>query len=211
MDELELLKKDWQKSDDSFVKKSSKELYAMLQKKSSTIVKTLFFISIAELIFWTLLNVLPAMASKEYRNRINEVFGSDSGFLILTIVSYVVILVFMYLLFKSHKAISVTDNAKRLMEKILHTRNVVKYYVICNLSLLFLSFVYTFYFALEHDPNLSAQLKINANSEMTSLITKFAVAIAVVLVVFWFFYKLIYGILIKRLNSNYSELQKLEN
>ena len=39
MDELELLKKDWNKKDSDFKKLSSADLYAMLQKKSSSIVK----------------------------------------------------------------------------------------------------------------------------------------------------------------------------
>ena len=43
MDELELLKKDWQKNNNTFEKKSSSDLYAMLHKKSSSIVKTHIF------------------------------------------------------------------------------------------------------------------------------------------------------------------------
>jgi hypothetical protein len=97
------------------------------------------------------------------------------------------------------------------MEKILHTRNVVKYYVICNLSFLFVSLIYTLRFALKHDTELIARLDIASDSEMTAVIIKFAVGIAIALVIFWIFYKLIYGILIKRLNINYNEIQKLEN
>ena len=211
MDELELLKKDWQKKSESgFIKKSSKELYAMIHKKSSSIVKTLFYISIAELVFWALANLAPLFASTEYKNRLDEVYGNDISFNILNIIHYSITIIFIYLLFKSYKSIFVTDSAKRLMEKILHTRKIVKYYVVCILVLFFIMFVHTLHFALEHDPNLSAELKVGSSAEMTSLIIKCAIAIAVVLVIFWFFYKLIYGVLIKRLNRNYSELKKLE-
>ena len=52
MDELDLLKKDWNKeTKDSRL--TAKEIYPMLLKKSSSIVKTLFYISVAELVFWT--------------------------------------------------------------------------------------------------------------------------------------------------------------
>ena len=50
MDELELLKKDWNKTDNTKHVLSSKEIYPMLLKKSSSIVKTLFYISVAELV-----------------------------------------------------------------------------------------------------------------------------------------------------------------
>ena len=39
MKELDLLKKDWQKSDNSFEQVSEIEIYKMIHKKSSSIVK----------------------------------------------------------------------------------------------------------------------------------------------------------------------------
>lgn len=52
MDELELLKKDWQKDDNNYPKKSYNEIYKMILKKSSSIVKWIFIISILEFILW---------------------------------------------------------------------------------------------------------------------------------------------------------------
>ena len=54
MDELELLKKDWQKGAADFKSYSDTDIYPMLHKKSSSIVKTLFYISICELVFLAL-------------------------------------------------------------------------------------------------------------------------------------------------------------
>ena len=48
MDELELLKKDWQKDDNNYPKKSYNEIYKMILKKSSSIVKWILIISILE-------------------------------------------------------------------------------------------------------------------------------------------------------------------
>ena len=44
MDELELLKKDWQKDDANYPKLTFDEIYKMLLKKSSSIVKWIFII-----------------------------------------------------------------------------------------------------------------------------------------------------------------------
>ena len=52
MDELELLKKDWQKKEGLMPKLSYDEIYSMLWKKSSSIVKWIFIISIIEFVFW---------------------------------------------------------------------------------------------------------------------------------------------------------------
>ena len=52
MDELELLKKDWKKQDNSYPKLSYDEIYKMILKKSSSIVKWIFIISLLEFVFW---------------------------------------------------------------------------------------------------------------------------------------------------------------
>jgi len=210
MDELELLKKDWGKQDGGYKKLTTKDIYLMLQKKSSSIVKTLFYISIGELVFWILVNTIPYFFSDSYREKLDAVYGNDTLFTILTIASYVVILLFIYLLFKAHKAISVTDNAKKLMESILKTRRVIKYYVLYNLIMAFFSMVIGLYFAIMHDPDLTDTIShFNKKQMLVTYALLIGVTAAFVFVI-WLFYKLLYGLLLKRLNRNYKELKKLE-
>ncbi|GGK20382.1 hypothetical protein GCM10007962_13140 [Yeosuana aromativorans] len=210
MDELELLKKDWNKKDSDFKKLSSADLYAMLQKKSSSIVKTLFYISIAELLFWIVINSIPYFSSDSYRERLEAIYNNEHIITALTIFSYAVILLFIYLLFKSYKAISVTDSAKKLMESILNTRKVIKYYVIYNLIMAFVSMVVGMYLTIIHDPKLSHVIETFSNKQLIAFIGIIALAIVVFVVIIWLFYKLLYGLLLKRLNQNYKELKKLE-
>ena len=210
MDELELLKKDWNKKDSDFKKLSSADLYAMLQKKSSSIVKTLFYISIAELLFWIIINSIPYFSSDSYRERLEAIYNNEHIITALTIFSYAVILIFIYLLFKSYKAISVTDSAKKLMESILKTRKVIKYYVIYNLVMAFVSMVVGMYLSIIHDPKLSHTIEAFNNKQLMVFIGIIALAIVIFVVIIWLFYKLLYGLLLKRLNQNYKELKKLE-
>ena len=158
MDELELLKKDWQKSDNTFEKKSSSDLYAMLHKKSSNIVKTLFYISLIELLFWICINTIPMFTSDGYKQKLDAMY-SDAAFIGITIFTYAVILLFIYLLYKSYKNISVTDSARKLMKNILKTRKVIRYYVIYNLAMVFVSMVFGFVYTSGHDPQLAAQIE----------------------------------------------------
>jgi hypothetical protein len=209
MDELELLKKDWIKNTAEFKDYSDAEIYPMLHRKSSSIVKTLFFISMAELVFWILISFLPFVLSDQMKAQLAEMSHSYV-YIGLNILSYAVIVTFIYLLYKAHKAISVTDNAKKLMESILKTRKVIKYYVIYNLLMAFISITVGFYFSIHEHPELSERLS-TANTTQLMVLALVGIGItSLFLIAIWFFYKLIYGILIKRLTINYNELKKLE-
>jgi F0F1-type ATP synthase membrane subunit b/b' len=54
-------------------------------------------------------------------------------------------------------------------------------------------------------------LSIDINQLITITIISQIIAIIIFMVLLWFFYKLIYGILLKKLNRNYKELSKLES
>ena len=58
MDELELLKKDWKMKEASLPKLSYEKIYQMIWRRSSSVVKWIFYISIFELIFWLGLDIL---------------------------------------------------------------------------------------------------------------------------------------------------------
>lgn len=211
MDELDLLKKDWQKETRPEERQlSSKELYPMLLKKSSSIVKTLFFISVAELIFWVIINSLPYFSSEEYHEELTNMYGNGAILLGITIFSYAIILLFVYLLFRAYKSISVTDNVKKLMKSILKTRKVIKYYVLYNLLMAFFAMCFGLYESIYDNPKISDQFAHFSDKQMFIAALIMISATAMFVGVIWLFYRLIYGILLKRLNKNYAELKKLE-
>lgn len=210
MDELELLKKDWSRSEGSFDNFSEAEFYPMIRKKSSSIVKTLFYISIAELVFWIIINALPYLFpgsySQESHGMILEFFS-----VLLTVVPFFIIGIFIWLLFKSYTNISVIDSAKKLMESILKTRRIVKYYVIFNLCLAFVSVPLNFFLVLQEDQDLATKVSAMNPSQMAILVALITLGTGVFIFIFWVFYRILYGILLKRLNKNYQELKKLED
>jgi len=209
MDELDLLKKHWKRDAVKEKQLTSNDIYPMLLKKSSSIVKTLFYISIAELIFWIAINYVPKL-SASYRAKEAAANLDETLVTSLTIFSYAIILVFIYFLYKSYKNISVTDNAKKLMESIISTRKVIKYYVGYNLIMAFVTMVIVSYHATNTDTEIRDSLtKLDIGGKI-GLVIGFLIVTLVFVGVIWLFYKLIYGILMKRLNRNYSELKKLE-
>ena len=209
MDELDLLKKDWNSESSEFKSYADSDIYPMLHKKSSSIVKTLFYISIAELGFWILINFLPLVLSDRMKAQLGDMTHSWI-YITLNILSYGVIILFVYLLWKAHHAISVTDNAKKLMESILKTRKVIKYYVLYNLFIALISIPVSLYFTINEHPEISETVNTASSAQLVILSLFTIGATAVFLFLIWLFYKLIYGVLIKRLNRNYEELKKLE-
>ena len=213
MDELDLLKKDWKKDDNTFPKLSYNEIYKMILKKSSSIVKWIFIISLLEFAFWTFISFF--LKDTESMKRFEQ-YDADAVLIPLMIVGYIILGYFFYLFFKNYKTISAIDNAKILMENILKTRKTVKQYVAFNLIYLVISTVVVLFLEFDRDQEVIAQVnQAAANGEAfkfyAGIIIATVLLLAVAIGILLFFYWLVYGILLKRLNKNYKELKKLED
>jgi len=209
-DELDLLKKDWKSQEGSLPKMSYDDIYAMIHKKSSSIVKWILIICIAELIFWSFLNLLvPESALKIY-----EEFNIKTFLNITQYLHYGVVLFFIYLFYKNYKSISVVENTNMLMRKIIKTRKTVNYYVYYNILLyIILTVVVNIIMFSDTETLLKvmspANLDIKNVTFINVLLIVQTISVLVVIGLLWLYYKLIYGILLKRLNKNYEELETL--
>ena len=96
MDELDILKKDWKKNENSYTQITEKEIYGMLHKKSSSIVKWILVISILEIAFWS---VLGFFTTDENYLKTLELYHLRDVMPIITTVNYAVILFFIYLFY----------------------------------------------------------------------------------------------------------------
>jgi amino acid transporter len=212
MDELELLKKDWQKEDSKYPKLTYDEIYKMILKKSSSIVKWIFIISLLEFVLWTLVSF--GLKDTESMKRFEQ-YDADMILIPITVLGYIILAYFFYLFFKNYKTISATDTAKNLMENILRTRRTVKYYVAFNLIYLVIATVVVLFIEFDQDQQLIGKInEASANGEVFKFYATIIISVFVVLGIFvallLLFYYLIYGLLLKRLNRNYKELKRLE-
>ena len=212
MDELEILKKDWKKEDSRYPKLSKDDIYKMILKKSSSIVKWIFIISILEFVFWTVISL--ALKDNDFNKKF-ESYHADSIMIPFLILGYLILAYFFYKFFMNYRTISVTDNAKRLMENILKTRRTVKQYVAFNLIYLAVSVFVVLGIEFNRDPVMIDKIKVaTADGELFKLyaitIVTATLALAICIGLFLVFYYLLYGLLLKRLNANYGELKKLE-
>ena len=214
MDELELLKKDWETSSKNYPELNKEDIYKLIYKRSSSIVKWIFIISLLEFAFWTLIS-FTFKDSKDLEKM--ESYDVDYILYPLMILGYAVLIYFFYIFYKNYKNISATENTKTLMERILKTRKTVKHYVVFNLVFMCISIVIGVYIELTNNPEVQILLN-RIESEGDGNITVFylivvglsIVAMALVSAVLIGFYYLIYGLLLKRLKSNYKDLKELE-
>jgi len=207
MKELDLLKNDWQKNNSSFVPIQEVELYKMIHKKSSSIAKRIFVISVFEILFWTGISLF--IHTDAYSTNIKiELF-----FQIFNYFNYGVIFIFIYLFYRNYLSISTLVSTNKLMNAILKTRKTVQYYVWYNLIIVFISMLIGFYIGFTNNTKtliLKNDFTIN-DTNLFVLIAIVVVCVGIVFGLFWLFYKLLYGVLLQKLLSNYKELKKIED
>ncbi|MEO9510629.1 MAG: hypothetical protein ABJN84_08045 [Flavobacteriaceae bacterium] len=211
-DELELLKQDWQKKEAHLPKLTYDEIYKMIWKKSSSIVKWIFYISIIEFVFWAGINIIFSDPESMQELKAMHIYNI---MMVSNFINYAVILYFIYKFYTNYRKISFTDSSKKLMKTILDVKKTVTQYVWFNLIIFAITMIISIYSIFIYGPESN---KIMANvmqehNEATFWFLAVLVCIiftAIFLVLIWLFYKLLYGILLKRLRANYNELKKLE-
>ncbi len=201
MKELDLLKKDWQK-DNAFEQVSEVEIYTMIHKKSSSIVKWILIVSIIEFIVLNGISFLLPDTNSEDMYEINYYLD------ITQIASYGVTLFFMYLFYKNYRLISATSTIKKLMENIIKTRKAVNYYILYNISYIIIVILFVILYLMVYDPNISK--KIASNNNIAYLLSVSIFIILIIVGIVWLFYRLLYGFLLKKLKRNYNELKKID-
>ena len=204
-------KKVWKNQPEEQNKISALEIYKMTQSKSNSTVKWIFIIGLLEFVFWFAINHLGtkngALDPYKKLNLIN--FIENFNYF-----HYVVVVLFLILFYRNFSLISTVDNTKKLMTNILLVRKTVKWYVYYNLInvVVFSIILNILIFNTPDGINILSGIdNVSFNQEhMTSVfIIAQIVVIAIMLLILWLFYYLLYGILLKKLNKNYKELTKL--
>ena len=209
IDELDLLKKDWKKQEDSLPRVSSTEIYTMLLKKSSSIVKWIFIVSVLEFLLFIGLEISGGLTSN---SELYETFGVGKWFTaMMSAISLVIILYFMVQFYWNYKKIQATDSVKTLMENILKTRKTVKKYVFVSLSFTFVLLLFLFGLAIFNSTELQS-VQLSSGKEVSKLILGIVFFIISVILVGFAggIYYLLYGLMTRKLKRNYNELQKLK-
>ena len=209
MEELDLLKKHWKKEDD-LPKISKDEIGVIIHKKSSSVVKWIFIISVIELLLGFVLlffmnsddkSMVLLMEKNSFLKFIDK----------FSYVLYVVVIYFIYRFYTMYRKISVGDNTTKLMENIMQTRKVVKHYMLFNVTTFFLMCVSVSWIVIQDRIYNDGFSQHHLSSiQFVILYAVMFFIIAVMTVIFWLIYKLIYGYFLRKLLKNYNELKNNE-
>jgi hypothetical protein len=191
------LKEIWQSQDISKIQFSESEIYKMIHKKSASIVKWIFYISIIEFVVMIVLPFFMKDTSAELKemNMINVYW-------ITNVLSYIIAAIFIYLFYKNYRTICVFDSTKKLLSDILKTRKIVKSYVGFQLLLGGITALILF---------SKSKIILPENISHSIVWVIAIIGVFFVLLIMWLFYMLIYGILLNKLKTNYKELLKSEH
>jgi membrane protein implicated in regulation of membrane protease activity len=205
MKELELLKKDWKKQEKALPQYKIEELRQMVYKRSNSLIRTIFIISIVEFLLSCALSIW--LIDDEYWQLVTHLHLKTVT-QILLVASYAITLFFIYLFYHNYKKITPQDSTRVLMKKILRTRMTVRYYIIYILISTGLSSILYFIFSLKY-PMPETDLNLSGINGLI-VIGIGILFIGVALLLVWLVYTLLYGILLRKLKRNYENLKKID-
>ncbi len=201
MEELELLKKDWNKESDDFKEYSENEIYNMIKHKSVSITRTLLIIGLLEVILWTVYGYL------------------DQQFPYIRIAMFFVFTAFIVFLFNRMKT---GQNSITLMKNILNMRRLILGYAGISLVLAVIDSIIHFdhntrdFMAGARDGwnerHGTNALSTNPEMMMPSFMNYFVFGICLLIGFYLLYvvYKRTYGKILQDLRKNYKELSRHE-
>ncbi|ATL44925.1 hypothetical protein OZ664_08355 [Elizabethkingia sp. HX WHF] len=198
MDELELLKKDWNKDSVDFKTYSAKDVYNMIRKKTLSIVNILLLIGLSEALLWTIYYYMETSVS---------------------ILRLIIFILFLILILYFYYKLNANNDVKMLMKNIFRLRKIILGYAAISGILIVSDNI------INYKNNLQYAMagfiegwkglpmnSIDPKSYIPSLISYILYGIGVffILYIIYFIYKKTYGNILHKLRANYKELTKLE-
>lgn len=216
--DLDNFKKTWQDHQIQ-PKYDSDEIESMLNKSSRNYVKYILGISIAEFLVILGLNLyyillgddtdsyLNILGKLGVKNNADLVANLSHIYFALKVISLVLTAFFVYKFYQNYKHIKIESNLTKLILQIIKFKNTVNYFILANI---FLIVLYTIVLGIFTSWALSDQ-----NIELTHpTLIGFCVGLLLMMILsvilIWVYYRIVYGIILKKLGKNLEELQKIE-
>lgn len=217
--DLDSFKKTWQEQPVQ-QKYGNHDILQMLNRKSRNYVKYIFWISAAEFLFFTLIGLFYIIQGNESNSFISilEKLGIrktsdmetdfDHIYLTLKILSLSVTAYFVYKFYQNYKDIKIEENLKKFILKIIEFRKTVNAFILINIALLiaFTSIFTVFVFYIVNTQNIKI-----TNSMITGFIAGIIISTVFTVLIVWLYYRVVYGIIIKKLGRNLKQLQEIDS
>jgi len=198
MDDLELLKKDWNKDSDKFTTYSEQEIYKMIQQNSTSAARLLLLIGLTEMLIWTVYGYFYHRFPVERT---------------------VLFLVFFVLVIYLYQRMKAESSSIVLMKTILNLRYAILGYAGISLLLIIVDNILHFneytrdFMAGVHDGGSGNPYRTTHPDTFVPEFGNYAVfgiVLFAVLCLLYLIYKKTYGKVLANLRKNYKELSKAE-
>jgi len=202
MENLDNLKDLWKNQEESTIRFTEKDIHKMVQKKSSSIVKWILIISLLEFI---LPNLIFLFTDFDATKQFYEQYGLTTTMMIYSVLHIAVIILFIYVFYKNYRNISAGSTVRILLSDILKTRRTVKYYIYYNLTIMGIIGLNIFYAVFNSE---EFQSSLTSGTSMVKIWVLSIILLCLALVIFWLFYRILYGFFLKKLKRNYAALSQ---
>ena len=216
--DLDNLKKTWQQQDIT-PKYDNAEILKMLNHKSRNYVKYILWISIAEFLlilavsgyymifgeennsFVHLLRKMNVDVTDEVMLHLNNVYS------VMKTLSVALTLFFVVKFYLNYKKINVESNLKNFIVQIIKFKKTVNAFILINILFVVMTTLILTYFMFR---TLSLQNIKMDHSTFVGFVIGLIVSLAFSVFLIWVYYRLVYGIIMRRLGKNLQQLKEIE-
>jgi len=217
--DIDSLKKTWQDQtiSDGY---NQDEIEVMLNRKSRNYVKYILWISIAEFVIFGIINFVALFSSSfhtdftsilnklQIRNQNEVEFSLDKIYNCMKIASLFITGFFVVIFYRNYKKITIESNLKKFITHILDFKKAVNLFIFSNIILLLLfigSFTSFIVFTIRKQ-----NIEID-NPTFWGLITGVVFSLLICIIIILLYYRIAYGIILKRLSVNLKQLKKIDS
>lgn len=217
--DLDNLKKTWQEQEVP-PKYEQNDILEMLNKKSRNYVKYILWISIAEFLLFVLASIYAVFRADDDNSFMNilgrlgiknnsEIDANIAHFYFgLRIISVLLTAVFVYLFYKNYRKINVESNLKKFILQIIKFKKTVNIFIIANILLLIVFTAVLTFFTI----HILSKQHIEMNQPtLIGFIVGLIITLALGILLTLLYYRIVYGIIMRRLGKNLEQLQKIES
>lgn len=217
--DLDSFKSTWQKQPVEN-KYDDNEILKMLNRKSRNYMKYIFWISAAEFLFFTLFGFYYIIQDKDSNSFMALLLrlGVEKNteltnnleviYLIIKITTLIVTGVFVIKFYQNYRKIKIEEDLKAFITRIINFKKTVNVFILTNIVLFILfTTVFTgFVFYVVNHQNIQLD-----SSTKNGFIMAIIVSTLLCVVLIWLYYRLVYGIIMGRLDKNLKQLKEIDS
>lgn len=213
--DIDSLKQQWQAQKISNPYSHS-EILNLLNKKSRNYVKYILWVSVIEFLiilgshllvdkhhsFFKIMENLDITVTDTLIQQYNAIY------ITMQVVSLLVTGFFIFKFYFGYKGIKIEENLKQFILKIIYFRKTVNLFIFINIVLFIIYIITLVGFVIGYSSFQNIEIE---SARALRFIVALSIGIGLCITLALIYYRIVYGILVKRLGKNLKQLQEMDN